>query len=80
MFPRHTCLCVSLGEYDYTRLKTTALNGSRFVSMNDTMLTMHNAKTNLREIRWGGVEWIDLAQDTDHFRTVANTVINLPFL
>jgi hypothetical protein len=25
----------------------------------------HNAKIDLREIGWGGVDWIDLAQDRD---------------
>jgi hypothetical protein len=24
-----------------------------------------NIKTNLREIAWGGIDWIDLAQDRD---------------
>jgi hypothetical protein len=31
----------------------------------------------LGEIRWGGVDWIDLAQDRDQWRAVVNTVINL---
>jgi hypothetical protein len=33
----------------------------------------------LREIGWvgGGVEWIHLAQDRDHWRAVVNAVMNL---
>jgi hypothetical protein len=30
----------------------------------------------LREIGWDGVDWIDLAQDRDHFRALVNTVTN----
>jgi hypothetical protein len=28
---------------------------------------------------WAGMEWIDLAQDRDRWRTFVNTVMNLPF-
>jgi hypothetical protein len=31
----------------------------------------------LREIGWDGIDWIDLAQDMDQRRGVANTVMNL---
>jgi hypothetical protein len=31
----------------------------------------------LREIGWDGVEWIELAQDTDQWRALVNTVRNL---
>jgi hypothetical protein len=34
-------------------------------------------KMNLREIGWGGMDWIDLAQDKGHWRVVVNTVMNL---
>jgi hypothetical protein len=36
-----------------------------------------NIKTDLREIRWGGMDWIDLAKDRDQWRAVVNTVMNL---
>jgi hypothetical protein len=36
-----------------------------------------NIKTDLKEIRWGGMDWIALAQDRDQWRTVVNTVMNL---
>jgi hypothetical protein len=36
-----------------------------------------NIKIDLREIAWGGMDWIDLAQDRDQWRAVVNTVTNL---
>jgi hypothetical protein len=37
-----------------------------------------NIKMDLREIRWDGVDWIDMAQDRDQCRALVNTVMNLP--
>jgi hypothetical protein len=34
-------------------------------------------KMDLREIGWGGVEWIHLAQDRDRWRAVVIAVMNL---
>jgi hypothetical protein len=31
----------------------------------------------LRDIGWDGVDWIDMAQDRDKWRTVVNAVLNL---
>jgi hypothetical protein len=36
-----------------------------------------NIKINLREIGWGGMDWIDLAQVRDQWRALASTVMNL---
>jgi hypothetical protein len=36
-----------------------------------------NIKMDLRKIGWGGMDWIDLAQDRDQWRTLVNTVVNL---
>jgi hypothetical protein len=36
-----------------------------------------NTKMDVREIRWGGMDWIDLAQDRDQWRALVNTVVNL---
>jgi hypothetical protein len=36
-----------------------------------------NIKMDLREIGWGGMEWIDLAQDRDRLRILVNTVMNV---
>jgi hypothetical protein len=32
---------------------------------------------NLREIGWGNMDWIDLAEDKDQWRALVNTVMNL---
>jgi hypothetical protein len=36
-----------------------------------------NIKVDLRGIGWGGMDWIDLAQDRDQWRALVNTVMNL---
>jgi hypothetical protein len=36
-----------------------------------------NIKTDLREIGWDGVDWIDLAQNRDQWRALVNMVMNL---
>jgi hypothetical protein len=36
-----------------------------------------NIKMNLREIRWDGVDWMDMAHDRDQWRALVNTVLNL---
>jgi hypothetical protein len=38
---------------------------------------MDNNKMDLREIGWGGVDWIDLPQDRDQWRALVNTAMNL---
>jgi hypothetical protein len=38
-----------------------------------------NIQMDLREIGWGGMDWIDLAQDRDQRGAVVNTVMNLRF-
>jgi hypothetical protein len=38
---------------------------------------VHNIKTDLREIGWDGMDWIDLAQDTDQWRALVNMMMNL---
>jgi hypothetical protein len=35
-----------------------------------------NIKTDLREIGWNGMDWIDLAQDMDHWRALVKAVMN----
>jgi hypothetical protein len=35
-----------------------------------------NIKMDLRESGWGGIDWIDLAQDRDRWRAVVNKVMN----
>jgi hypothetical protein len=36
-----------------------------------------NVKMDLGEIEWCGMDWINLAQDRDKWRALANMVINL---
>jgi hypothetical protein len=36
-----------------------------------------NIRMDLREIGWGGMNWIDMAQDRDQWSALVNTVINL---
>jgi hypothetical protein len=35
-----------------------------------------NIKTDLREIEWDGMDWIDLADNRDQGRALLNMVIN----
>jgi hypothetical protein len=36
-----------------------------------------NIRMDFGEIGWGGMDWIDLAQDKDQWSALVNTVINL---
>jgi hypothetical protein len=36
-----------------------------------------NIKMDLRQTGWDGVDWIDMAQDRDQWRSLVNTVLNL---
>jgi hypothetical protein len=36
-----------------------------------------NIEMDLREIGWGGMDWIDLAQNRNQWRALVNTVMNL---
>ena len=35
-----------------------------------------NVNTDLRQVEWGDVDWIDLAQDRNRWRAVVNAVMN----
>jgi hypothetical protein len=36
-----------------------------------------NIKMDLQEVGWGGMDWIDMAQDRDRWRTLVSAVMNL---
>jgi hypothetical protein len=36
-----------------------------------------NIRMDLRKLGWGGMDWIDLAQDRGQWRALVNTVMNL---
>jgi hypothetical protein len=36
-----------------------------------------NIKMDLQDVGWGGIDWIDLAEDRDRWWVVANEVMNL---
>jgi hypothetical protein len=36
-----------------------------------------NIKLDLRGIKWGAKDWIDLAQNRDQWRAIVNTAMNL---
>jgi hypothetical protein len=35
-----------------------------------------NVRMDLRDIRWGGMDWIDLAYDRDQWKAFVNTVMS----
>jgi hypothetical protein len=41
---------------------------------------VENIKMYLREIGWGFIDWIDLAQDRDQWRALVNTAMNFEFV
>jgi hypothetical protein len=38
---------------------------------------VNNIKMNIRERGWGGMDWIDMAQDRDQWRALVSTVMKL---
>jgi hypothetical protein len=40
-------------------------------------LDVNKVEMDLQEVEWGGMDWIDLAQDRDIGRAILNEIINL---
>jgi hypothetical protein len=40
---------------------------------------VENVKMDLGEIRWRGMDWIDVVQARDQWKALVNTVMNLRF-
>jgi hypothetical protein len=38
---------------------------------------VENIKMDLREIGWGGMDWIELGEGRDHWRALVNRIMNL---
>jgi hypothetical protein len=36
-----------------------------------------NIKTDIQEVRWGGMDWITVAQGKDNWRALVNALMNL---
>jgi hypothetical protein len=41
---------------------------------------VENIKMDLRDVGWGGMDWIDLVQDKNQWTALVNTVMNLRVL
>jgi hypothetical protein len=44
-----------------------------------TYTRKNEIKIDIREIGWGGIDWIHLAQDRDQWQALVNTVLNRQF-
>jgi hypothetical protein len=64
-----------MGETNAYRILVGKLEGKRPLGT-PRLRWVDNIKIYLREIGWGGTDWIDLAQDRDQWRALVNTVMN----
>jgi hypothetical protein len=63
----------------YLRIFVGKSEGKRLLGRSKRMCMDIN-KLDLREIRWGGMDWIGLAQGRDQWRALVNTVMNFQVL
>jgi hypothetical protein len=53
-------------------------NNSRLITLSAIIIRgLHCIKTNLQEVEYGDMDWIEVAQDTDRWRVRVNAVTNL---
>jgi hypothetical protein len=64
------------GETNAYRLLVGKLEGQRPLGR-PRRRWVANIKMDLKEMRWVGMDWIELAQDRDQWRALVNTVMNL---
>jgi hypothetical protein len=64
------------GERNSYRILVGKPGGKRPLARTRCRL-LDNIKLDLREVGWGGMDWIDLAQDIDQWRATLNTAMNL---
>ena len=68
---RHTCL--GPGLIIWYDLSTA--EGKR--PLGTPRPTWEDIKMDLQDVRWGGMDWIDLAQDRDRWRALVDAIMNL---
>ena len=69
--------CGLYGEKIYAyRVLVGKLEGKRLLGRPDHRWE-DNMKIDIEEVRWEGMDWIDLALDRDRWRPVVNAVLNL---
>ena len=59
-----------------SRSKDLNIQNHSFYSCFVWAVKAHNIKVNLKEGRWLGMDWADLAQERDKCQDVVNTVMN----
>jgi hypothetical protein len=64
------------GRIDTYRVLVGKSNGKRLLGRYRRRWKS-DIESDLQEMRWGGMDWIDLAQDRDRWRELVNAVMNL---
>jgi hypothetical protein len=63
-----------VGSIPDTSWNPKGLSRDRFIFV---IIIIIIIKMDLQEVGWGGMDWIDMAQDRDRWRAVVNAVMNL---
>ena len=79
------CCCCSDVKLLFIMQATTAVHlhvsteNCNFRNCNCHYIWEDNIEMYLQEVRCGGMEWVELAQDKDRWRTVVNAEMNFSF-